>query len=132
MRRFGKRVRKGTGYHNRRIGDTLSGTISRFENGKLDRIKTISGRDSFGMFSEHVTNLMNMRELEDEGKVMALANYALKIDDEKNPLLDFFKIEGLNVRAKFNSWKTYKELRKVFWKYPSEQFAYMAKANAGG
>jgi carbamoyltransferase len=109
------------------IGDTLSGTISRFENGKLDRIKTISGRDSFGMFFEHVTNLMNMRELEDEGKVMALANYALKIDDEKNPLLDFFKIEGLNVRAKFNSWKTYKELRKVFWKFPSEQFAYMAQ-----
>lgn len=109
------------------IGDALSGTISRFENGKLERIKAISGRDSFGIFFEHVTNLMNMRELEDEGKVMALANYALKIDDEKNPLLDFFKIDGLNVRAKFNSWKTYKELRKVFWKYPSEQFAYMAQ-----
>jgi len=109
------------------IGDTLSGTISRFENGNLERIKAISGRDSFGIFFEHVTNLMNMRELEDEGKVMALANYALKIEDEKNPLLDFFKIAGLNVRAKFNSWKTYKELRKVFWKYPSEQFAYMAQ-----
>jgi carbamoyltransferase len=109
------------------IGDTLSGTISRFENGNLERIKAISGRDSFGIFFEHVTNLMNMRELEDEGKVMALANYALRIDDEKNPLLDFFTIYGLNIRAKFNSWKTYKELRKVFWKYPSEQFAYMAQ-----
>jgi carbamoyltransferase len=109
------------------IGDTLSGTISRFEKGKLERIKAISGRDSFGIFFEHVTNIMNMRELEDEGKVMALANYALKIDDEKNPLLDFFKIDGLNVRAKFNSWKTYKELRKIFWKFPSEQFAYMAQ-----
>jgi carbamoyltransferase len=109
------------------IGDTLSGTISRFENGNLERIKAISGRDSFGIFFEHVTNLMNMRELEDEGKVMALANYALRIDDEKNPLLDFFTIYGLNIRAKFNSWKTYKELRKVFWKYTSEQFAYMAQ-----
>lgn len=109
------------------IGDSLSGTISKFENGKLERLKTISGKDSFGIFFEHVTNLMNMRELEDEGKVMALANYALKIEDDKNPLLDFFTIEGLNVKAKYGSLKTYKELKKVLWKFPSEQFAYMAQ-----
>jgi carbamoyltransferase len=109
------------------IGDTLSGTISKFENGKLERIKAISGKDSFGIFFEHVTNLMNMRELEDEGKVMALANYALKIEDEKNPLLDFFKIEGLNVKAKYGCLKTYKKLKRILWKYPSEQFAYMAQ-----
>jgi carbamoyltransferase len=109
------------------IGDTLSGTISRFENGKLERIKAISGRDSFGIFFEHVTNLLNMRELEDEGKVMALANYALKIEDGKNPLLDFFKIDGLNVKAKYGCLKTYKELKRTLWKYPSEQFAYMAQ-----
>ncbi len=109
------------------IGDTLSGTISRFENGKLERIITISGKDSFGIFFEHVTNLMNMRELEDEGKVMALANYALKIEDEQNPLLDFLKVEGLNVKAKYNSLRTYKELKRILWKYPSEQFAYMAQ-----
>jgi len=109
------------------IGDTLSGTISKFENGKLERIITISGRDSFGIFFEHVTNLMNMRELEDEGKVMALANYALKIEDEQNPLLDFFRVEGLNVKAKYDSLRTYKELKRILWKYPSEQFAYMAQ-----
>ncbi|MBN2020977.1 MAG: hypothetical protein JW749_12230 [Sedimentisphaerales bacterium] len=109
------------------IGDTLSGTISKFENGKLERMKTISGRDSFGIFFEHVTNLMNMRELEDEGKVMALANYALKIGDNKNPLLDFIKIDGLNVKAKYGSWRTYKELKRILWRYPSEQFAYMAQ-----
>ncbi|MBN2532530.1 MAG: hypothetical protein JXB88_06535 [Spirochaetales bacterium] len=109
------------------IGDTLSGTISRYENGKLDRIKTISGKDSFGIFFEHVTNLLNMRELEDEGKVMALANYALKIEDEENPLLDFFTVKGLSVKARYGSLKTYKKLKKILWKYPSEQFAYMAQ-----
>ena len=109
------------------IGDTLSGTISKFENGKLDRIKAISGRDSFGIFFEHVTNLMNMRELEDEGKVMALANYALKIEDDKNPMLDFFTVQGLDVKAKYSSLRTYNELKKILWKYPSEQFAYMAQ-----
>jgi len=109
------------------IGDSLSGSISKFEGGKLERLKTISGKDSFGIFFEHVTNLMNMRELEDEGKVMALANYALKIEDDKNPLLGFFTIEGLNVKAKYGSLRTYKELKKILWKFPSEQFAYMAQ-----
>jgi carbamoyltransferase len=68
-----------------------------------------------------------MRELEDEGKVMALANYALKIEDDKNPLLDFFTVDGLNVKAKYSSLRTYKELKKILWRYPSEQFAYMAQ-----
>ena len=109
------------------IGDTLSGTINTFENSKLERIKTISGKDSFGIFFEHVTNLLNMRELEDEGKVMALANYALKIKDEDNPLLDFFDVDGLEIKAKYSSLKTFSELKKILWKFPSEQFAYMAQ-----
>lgn len=109
------------------IGDTLSGTINTFENSKLERIKTISGKDSFGIFFEHVTNLLNMRELEDEGKVMALANYALKIKDEDNPLLDFFEIDGLEIKAKYSTLKTFKELKKILWKFPSEQFAFMAQ-----
>ncbi len=109
------------------IGDTLSGTINTFKNGKLERIKTISGKDSFGIFFEHVTNLLNMRELEDEGKVMALANYALKIKDEENPLLNFFDVDGLEIKAKYGTLKTFKELKKILWKFPSEQFAYMAQ-----
>jgi carbamoyltransferase len=109
------------------IGDTLSGTINTFEDDKLERIKTILGKNSFGIFFEHVTNLLNMRELEDEGKVMALANYALKIKDEENPLLDFFEVDGLDVKAKYSTLKTFKELKKILWKYPSEQFAYMAQ-----
>jgi carbamoyltransferase len=109
------------------IGDTLSGTINVFKNDKLERIKTILGKNSLGIFFEHVTNLMNMRELEDEGKVMALANYALKIKDKDNPLLDFFEIDGMEVKAKYSTLKTSKELKKIFWKFPSEQFAYMAQ-----
>ena len=109
------------------IGDTLSGTISTFKDKKLERIKTISGKNSFGIFFEHVTNLMNMRELEDEGKVMALANYALKIEDKDNPILDFFEVDGLEVKAKYGALKTSKELKKIFWRFPSEQFAYMAQ-----
>jgi carbamoyltransferase len=109
------------------IGDALSGTISTFVKGTLERITAISGRHSLGIFFEHVTNLMNMRELEDEGKVMALANYAYPIPDEHNPLLDFIQIEGLDVRCRYSTLRMYDELKKILWRYPSEQFAYMAQ-----
>jgi carbamoyltransferase len=66
------------------LGDGLSATISRFADGRLERVAASSARDSIGVFFEHVTNLLNMRELEDEGKVMALADYAAPIADADN------------------------------------------------
>ncbi|MCM0607197.1 MAG: hypothetical protein KA715_13995 [Xanthomonadaceae bacterium] len=109
------------------IGDGLSGSAWKLESGKLTPYKSISGRDSFGIFFEHVTNLMNMRELEDEGKVMALANYAFPIEDSKNPMLSLFKIDSSGVHCKYGPLKLYKELKTIQWKYPFEQFAYMAQ-----
>ena len=109
------------------LGDGLSASISAMRDGKLQRISAISARTSFGIFFEHVTNLMNMRELEDEGKVMALANYAYPIPDEENPLLGFFEIQNLVVRSRFSSLRMYKELAHVLYRFPSEQFAFMAQ-----
>lgn len=109
------------------IGDGLSGTVNVFREGTLKTMSEISGRDSLGIFFEHVTNCLNMRELEDEGKVMALANYAYPIADEKNPFLDFFQVKGLQVMARFETLRMYKEVKKVLWRYPSEEAAYMAQ-----
>ncbi|MBF0456739.1 MAG: hypothetical protein HQK99_02470 [Nitrospirae bacterium] len=109
------------------IGDGLSGSIGVFEDGKLTRISSIGGRNSFGIFFEHVTNLLNMRELEDEGKVMALADYAYPIEDAKNPLMDFFMVRGIEVSARYGSLEMYEKLKKILWRYPSEQFAFMAQ-----
>jgi carbamoyltransferase len=109
------------------LGDGLSGTVNIFKENKLKNISKISAKDSFGIFFEHVTNLMNMRELEDEGKVMALADYAYPIPDKDNPLLDFFSVEGLKIKAKYSSLKMFEELKKILWRFPSEQFANMAQ-----
>ncbi len=109
------------------IGDGQSGSVSRLDNGRLSRLANISGRDSLGIFFEHVTNLMNMRELEDEGKVMAIANYAYPIPDAENPMLDLVTVEGMQLRSRYGSLRMYGELKKLLWKYPSEQFAYMAQ-----
>ncbi|MBT8378889.1 MAG: hypothetical protein KJN64_06650 [Ignavibacteria bacterium] len=109
------------------LGDGVSGTVNIFKDKKLKKVSTISAKDSFGIFFEHVTNLMNMRELEDEGKVMALADYAYPIADKDNPLMEFFKTEDLTIKAKYSSLDMFQKLKKILWRFPSEQFANMAQ-----
>lgn len=57
------------------LGDGLSGSVSTLQNGELARHQAIGARDSIGVFFEQVTNIVGMRELEDEGKVMAMADF---------------------------------------------------------
>ena len=71
---------------------------------------------------------MNMRELEDEGKVMALANFAYPIPDAENPH------DGRHRRRRGSISSRPTTPRRcsgsssgILWRYPSEQFAYMAQ-----
>ncbi len=109
------------------VGDGLSGSIYNFSGQKLEKITGLSARHSLGIFFEHVTNLMNMRELEDEGKVMALANYAYPIEDSKNPLMDLIDVRDLKIICRHSSLGMFEAMQKILWHYPSEQFAYMAQ-----
>jgi carbamoyltransferase len=109
------------------VGDGLSGSVWRFKGDRLYLIHKLPSRTSLGIFFEHVTNLMNMRELEDEGKVMALANYAYPIRDHDNPLMELIGVRGLELVSPFTCTGMYSELKKILWQYPSEQFAYMAQ-----
>ncbi len=109
------------------VGDGLSGSVNIFEKGNIERISAISSRHSLGIFFEHVTNLLGMRELEDEGKVMALSDFAYPVPEEKNEMLDFFEVKGLNVKAKYSSVRMWSQLKKILWHTPPEQFARMAQ-----
>lgn len=109
------------------IGDGLSGSFWNFDEGKLKCVHKIPGKHSLGIFFEHVTNIMNMRELEDEGKVMALSNFAYPVPDSENSMLDFFQVNDLSLTCRYSSLKLYDELKDIFWKYAPEQFAYMAQ-----
>ncbi len=109
------------------VGDGLCGSIYQFGAGRLLPVKKNTARVSPGIFFEHVTNLMNMRELEDEGKVMALANYAYPVADRDNPLMNLIRVQGLDFVSPFNSVAMHREMKKILWRFPSEQFAYMAQ-----
>lgn len=109
------------------VGDGLSGSLRALNRGRLSLLREFSARASTGIFFEHVTNLLNMRELEDEGKVMALANYAYPIPDEENPLLETIRAEKGQIVSDYSSIALWKKLKKILWQYPSEQFAFMAQ-----
>ncbi len=109
------------------VGDGLAGSVWWFRQGELRLIRRFPARVSLGVFFEHVTNLLNMRELEDEGKVMALADFAHPVADEENPLLRLIRTRGLEIESDIPSGAMYRELKRILWRYPSEQFACMAQ-----
>lgn len=109
------------------VGDGVSATVNEFRGGQLKRLATTPARDSLGVFFEHVTNLLNMRELEDEGKVMALADYAAPVLDDANPLLALVRVDGLRVSLGIPAHALRKPLKRILWHYPTEQFAQMAQ-----
>jgi carbamoyltransferase len=109
------------------LGDGLSTSLSAFDRGTLTRIATSPARHSLGVFFEHVTTLLNMRELEDEGKVMALADYAAPIPDDRNPLLPLIRVEDGRIVTARPGHALQAPLRRLLWHYPNEQFAYLAQ-----
>lgn len=109
------------------VGDGLCGSISTFENGKLERKSVTAVRNSIGIFFEQVTNLVGMRELEDEGKVMAMADYSFPFKYDDNKLKDFFKVDGTRIIGKYGPLAQYDMLERISWQMPREQFAYMAQ-----
>jgi carbamoyltransferase len=109
------------------LGDGLSATISTFRNGRLERVAASPARSSLGVFFEHVTNLLNMRELEDEGKVMALADYAAPIADADNPLLPWVRVRDGVIETEWPGHALRPALARVHWRFANEQFAYLAQ-----
>ncbi len=109
------------------LGDGLSGSVSTLQNGKLERQSKISARNSLGVFFEQVTYLLGMRELEDEGKVMAMADYSYPFEFGSNKLKDFVGVEGTGIKTKYPFKAQLRMLDRILWATPREQFAYMAQ-----
>jgi len=109
------------------LGDGLSATISAFRDGRLERVAASPARHSLGVFFEHVTGLLNMRELEDEGKVMALADYAAPIPDDQNPLFDLIRVRDGVIETARPGHALRPLLARIQWQYANEQFAYVSQ-----
>ncbi|HUC38802.1 MAG TPA: carbamoyltransferase C-terminal domain-containing protein [Candidatus Acidoferrum sp.] len=106
------------------LGDGLSATVNTFENGKINRHIKIGARDSLGIFFEQATNIIGMREQEDEGKLMAMADYSYPFPFDDNILRHFFSASGTIVKARYGPVKQFNMLQRIAWKTPREQFSY--------
>ena len=109
------------------LGDGVSATIGRFVNGRYEVLRRSHARDSLGVFFEHVTELLNMRELEDEGKVMALADHAAPVPDVENPLLALMQVIDGRLISSHSPARLARQLAHVHWSCPNERFAHLAQ-----
>ncbi len=109
------------------VGDGLCSSVSTFENNNLEIKKTIPARNSIGIFYEQITNILGMRELEDEGKIMAMADYSYPFPFKENKLKELFEVNKTDIKARFGPIKQYKILSDIAWNTPREQLAYMAQ-----
>jgi carbamoyltransferase len=116
------------------IGDGLSGSVWRWSraSAQLHQLLTLHGSASFGLFFEHVTQALQMRPLEDEGKVMALATYALNTPASSNPFLPWFKLEtdaaGMpRLQCTVAPRRMAAEVERIVWCHPREQVCRFAQ-----
>lgn len=109
------------------VGDGVSGTVSIYNDDEIKRLETIPAKDSLGLMYEQATTLTGFRELEDEGKLMCVADYSYPIPEEKNKIMNFFEVDGLKIKSKYSNIRRFIELEKVLWNTPREKFAYMVQ-----
>ncbi len=106
------------------LGDGLSGSVSLGKGKDLTLLQTFKTKDSLGLFYQEVTSLLGMRILEDEGKVMALADYG---QINENPMKKLFYVDRGNIKSTLGLSQRYKFLKKLRQKTRPEQFARMAQ-----
>ena len=116
------------------IGDGESGSVWRWSEsrGALQKMLSIPGSASLGLFFEHVTNELQMRPLEDEGKVMALAAFAAATPAQANPFLNWFAVTGdptglPSLRCSIPPTRMADAVARVVWSTPREQVCRMAQ-----
>jgi carbamoyltransferase len=110
------------------LGDGYSSTVNICENNEIETISKNTTKDSLGLFFQEVTSIMGMRILEDEGKVMALSDFAYVEKNFKNPMKKFFEVKGTKIKSKIPLYKRYNLLKKLHWRNKPEKFAYMAQS----
>ncbi len=109
------------------LGDGLSATVNVCNDGDIEKLYEIGTKDSLGLFYQEITALLGMRILEDEGKVMCLADYSERISKEKNIMMDFFKIEKGLIKCNISLGRRFSLLKNILENNKKEVFCRMAQ-----
>jgi len=109
------------------VGDGSSGGIYLKSGASLVPKLLFPPKCSIGIFFEYITQLLNMRELEDEGKVMALANYSEQFPWEQNPIREALEIREGVLLPKLHGRALQNFLAGIHWRTSAEAFSFYAQ-----
>lgn len=109
------------------VGDGQAGGVYLKQGNSLVEQQEFKPTRSIGLFFEIVTFLLNMRELEDEGKVMALSCYAHPRPWKENPLREELQIHNDCLLPRRIDRRLIQSLRGLLWRMPAEEFAFYAQ-----
>lgn len=119
------------------VGDAASGAIALAcrhppaDGPILRELARFSGRDSIGLIYEEATRLLNMRELEDEGKVMALSSHADLTEAERSAFYDLVRVRVLGNTVTLEADRNFRRrLRDSLWRNGPERFAAIVQSFA--
>ncbi len=104
-------------------GDGLCGSVSIGENGKIERIETITRDNSIGLLWARVTEYLGMKSVEDEWKVMGLAPYA-KNDKAYEIFKKIISIEDGNFKSTVPATEFEKFLEENLYRIRFDTIAY--------
>jgi len=107
------------------LGDGISASVNLCEGNQIERVAESKTKDSLGLLYQEATQLLDMRMLEDEGKVMCLSDYSE--GNNRNPIHDFYKINGLDIKVKIGMERRWHILKKLKNKHNRIDFAYMVQ-----
>lgn len=99
------------------VGDFESATVYSFVDGNLKKLVSIDSQQSLGFFFLHITQLLGLKPIEDEYKVMGLAPYAdrQKTREVVKLLLPYFRLQKAknNWQIAVNEYHLWRQLPKL-------------------
>lgn len=107
------------------LGDGISSTVNICEGSSIKRASFSKTKDSLGMLFQEAVQLLGMRILEDEGKVMCLADYSKKQDS--SPLSNLYTIKNLSIKSNKSMEARWKLMGKLAGSFSKEDFSFMVQ-----
>lgn len=105
------------------LGDGISSSVNLCNSNGIQRLASSGTVDSLVLMYQEAVEILKMRILEDEGKVMCLADFSKY--NKKNPLRDIYYIDDLKIKSKLSFEGRWKLLNKLAFNLPKEDFCFL-------
>lgn len=107
------------------LGDGVSSTVNYCKGNEIRRLSSSGTVDSLVLMYQEAVEILNMRILEDEGKIMCLADFSTY--NGRNPLREIYFIDGSKIKTKVGFEKRWKILTSLARRFSKEDFSFLVQ-----